>query len=79
MKKHTTAHLGVSYNELRPQKKTKNQPKNKTNFFAKISTLLSTFEAENGKNLSTSEAENGGNLTTPRLSSKKGALIKKYV
>ena len=30
-----------------------------TNFFAKISTLISTFEAENEKNLSTYEAENG--------------------
>ena len=47
------------------------------NFFAKISTLISTFEAENWKNLSTSEAENGKNLSTPRLSSKKGVLIKK--
>ena len=47
------------------------------NFFSKISTWLSTFEAENGKNISTSEAENGKNLSTPRLSSKKGVLIKK--
>ena len=42
----------------------------------KISTLISTFEAENGKNLSTSEAENGKNLSMLRLSSKKGVLIK---
>ena len=46
-------------------------------FFAKISTLISTFEAKNGKKLSTSEAENGKNLSTPRLSLKKGVLIKK--
>ena len=45
------------------------------NFFAKTSTLISTFEAENGKNLSTSETENGKNLSTPRLSSKKGVLF----
>ena len=39
------------------------------NFFSKISTWLSTW-------LSTFEAENGKNLSTPRLSSKKGVLIK---
>ena len=44
------------------------------NFFTKISTLISTFEAENWKNLSTSEAENGKNLSTPRLSSKRVCL-----
>ena len=48
-----------------------------TNFFAKLSTLISTFKAENEKNLSTYEAENGEKFKHAEAHLKKGCAYKR--